>query len=120
MRMKTVFIVEDDPHLTEAMQTVLAEYDCKSVCCTRTSTFWKRLEKNKPDAIVLDVFLEDGRGDIIAQKLKTMERYSSIPVILMSATQELRERAMEAKVEAYLAKPFSLDKFTQVLQMYLS
>ncbi len=117
--MKTIFVVEDDPNLLEAIRIALAENSFRAICCNKSTSFWKKMEKNKPDAVVLDVFLEDGRGDEIAQKLKKHSKYSTIPVILMSATQELRERANESKADAYLAKPFSLDHFTQVLQMYV-
>jgi len=78
-------------------------------------------ESHRPDLILLDVHLPDLPGiDVLAQ-LKSDERTSDIPVVMLSAdaSQEQIRRFDEAGARDYLTKPLDLQVFLTLLDGYL-
>jgi len=117
---RLIYIVDDDSALLEGLEMALQEHAYKSIGFGDGKTFWRKLSKNKPDAVVLDVGLEGEQGDQIAKKLKKSDQYKNVPVILISANQNLARLAEAAKADSYLAKPFSLDSFLYVIDEFVS
>lgn len=68
-----------------------------------------RLEESLPDLILLDIRLPDGDGFDVLEKLRSDERYSAIPVVMLSAhsSPETMAKATSEGSAAYLVKPFT-------------
>jgi len=71
----------------------------------------ERARKDKPDLIVLDLMLPNINGFEVCRMLKFDDAYKNIPVIILSALhdQKERDRAVECGADAYFIKPFDLD-----------
>uniref|UniRef100_A0A7C4CD69 Response regulator n=1 Tax=candidate division WOR-3 bacterium TaxID=2052148 RepID=A0A7C4CD69_UNCW3 len=67
-----------------------------------------RVRANPPDLIVLDVMLPGMDGFAVCAMLKRDQRFSRIPVIMLSARTRPQDRSTGTGVgaDAYLAKPF--------------
>ncbi len=115
-----IYIVDDDDALLEGLQIALEEHDYEAVGFNSAKAFWKKIQKNKPDAVVLDIGLEGEQGDQIAKRLKDSAKFKNLPVILISADQSLATKAQASKADSYLAKPFSLDAFVYVIDEFVS
>jgi len=75
----------------------------------------------QPDLILLDINLPDMSGLEIAKELKQQEKYSSIPIIALSAnamTDDVK-KGREAGVDGYMLKPIDFDAFDEMLNSYL-
>jgi two-component system phosphate regulon response regulator PhoB/two-component system alkaline phosphatase synthesis response regulator PhoP len=71
--------------------------------------FHKYLEKEIPDLLILDLMLPDIDGFDVCKGLKKDERYSSIPVIMLTAKGDVTDRilGLEFGADDYVVKPFS-------------
>jgi DNA-binding response OmpR family regulator len=62
-----------------------------------------------PDAVVLDLAMPRVDGWTALKLLRESSWTAGIPVVVLTALSEARDRAFEAGCDAYLAKPFSPD-----------
>jgi len=62
-----------------------------------------------PDLIILDLMLPDADGIEICKNLKKRDKYSSIPIIILTAKGEETDRilGLELGADDYVTKPFS-------------
>ena len=116
MKIPTVFLLEDDKDLLEGMCLALQAEDYKVECFSHSAAFILALSKASPQAIVIDVNLPDGQGDLIAQEIKQTHSQAKTPIILISATLDLARKAKQSGADAYLAKPFSLKDLVTTVQ----
>lgn len=68
----------------------------------------ERIEKTMPDIILLDVMLPNLNGYEICERIKKNNRTFHIPVIMITALKELKDkiRALEAGADDFISKPF--------------
>jgi len=106
--MKKILIVEDDKKLSMAWAIRLgsAGYDV----CTSPDGFRGFMSAviQKPDLILMDIWMPVGNGFEVADDLKRMD-LGSIPIIFMTASKKkgLWKQAQEAGGAAFLEKPFT-------------
>lgn len=73
-------------------------------------SFWKGMEENVPELILLDIMLPGEDGISILKKLRKDPSCSGIPVIMTSAkgTEFDKVAALDLGADDYLAKPFGM------------
>ena len=112
--MAAVLVVDDDP----AVQSVLAMAAEDEGYTVHTAVGMEAItiaQETRPDLILLDVNMPDADGIEVAWRLRSDARTRDIPIVLMSAGFNLRERASDAPVTALLPKPFELDAVVECL-----
>jgi len=70
----------------------------------------KLIREEKPDLILLDLMMPEMDGWEVYQQIKADERTRDIPVIVVTAKAQSIDRVLGlhiAKVDDYIAKPFS-------------
>lgn len=103
-----ILIVEDNEKLCRVLEVVLPKHDLDA----RFAGDWRQaltmLEKEKFDAVVLDIMLPGMSGYEILESLRRGE-HAKLPVVVCSAlgAEEDRERAKKAGADAILPKPYS-------------
>lgn len=80
------------------------------------------VEKERPDAVVLDLRLPGIDGWEVLNRLREMGHFPSTPVVLLSAQVDAATAARAVKLgcHAHLAKPFSTSELSGVLRGLLS
>lgn len=110
MSRESVLVVDDEPNILKVLGEVLSDEGYRVVTAQSASEGLRRLEEEIPDVIFLDVWL--GSDDGLELMGRFRERYSEIPIIVMSGhgTIETAVRAIKTGAFDYVEKPFSLDK----------
>ena len=92
-----------------------AGYDVATV--NNGSAALKRVAEQKPDLIVLDVYMPGYSGLEVCQRLKDSPETADIPILLTVGKLEpfKPEEARRVRAEAYIVKPFEASELLSVL-----
>ncbi len=114
--MAKVLILDDDTDLLEMVSLVLKSYDIEPVCISEGEGLLDCLEKTKPDAVLMDIYLNTCDGRLLCQGLKRNDSYKHIPVILYSAGHITRSSIQDSMADDFLIKPFDISQLIDKLQ----
>lgn len=118
---RTILLIDDDPALLDALsQTIeLLVKDIKVETVESAGTALERLTTNKEqyDVIISDLSMPNINGFSLVQEIK--DRGLSIPVILISGSVSMLERARYCRVFGVIPKPFDRRYMQRVLVLAL-
>jgi two-component system phosphate regulon response regulator OmpR len=103
-----ILVVDDDPRLRELLLRYLSEQGFAVTAEPNAAALSKRLERNRPDLLVLDLMLPGGEdGLAICRRLRAAG--DDIPIIMLTAKGDEIDRiiGLEMGADDYLPKPFN-------------
>ncbi|MGF7072865.1 response regulator [Mucilaginibacter sp. 3215] len=106
---KKIMIADDDPGIVDAMEMLL-EFEGYEVTSTVDGTTVLDMKDELPDLLLLDIWMSGEDGRDICKKLKQDKLTKDIPVIMISASRDIRDSAMMAGADDFLAKPFDMNE----------
>ncbi|MES2376353.1 MAG: response regulator [Bacteroidota bacterium] len=102
---KHIVIVDDDQALLSVMELLLVDAGYRVTCINRITTI-EQLLAIKPDCFMLDEQMPVVNGHILCMILNSKPETKDIPVILVSAHEEIESYATLCEAAAFLKKPF--------------
>jgi DNA-binding response OmpR family regulator len=119
MDSKKIIIVDDDTAILDSLGLLLNFEGFEVKTFERGSEIFNWVEhQSVPDAILLDMWLSDEDGREICKQLKKIEGTKNIPVIMMSANRGLEKTAIDCGANAFIAKPFEIDKVVDAIHQF--
>ncbi len=114
-----ILIVDDDLDILTSMTILLKSkgYEVEGTLNGEETII--RTERFRPDLIIMDVFLSDMNGKDICRKLKDLQETKSIPVILISANEQLENAVKDCGADAFINKPFKIPYLLGEVNGYL-
>lgn len=110
-----VFLVEDDPRLRDLIsESIAAACDAQVVGTAETegtAVTWLNDHPREWKLAVLDLFLKNGTGFGVLQRLKPPASCTQVIVLTNSATAENRRRCLDLGALAVYDKTSELDQF---------
>ncbi len=108
--MKTIYIVEDNSNIREIERYALKNSGYEVEEFETGEAFFKRVEKHKPNLVILDIMLPGEDGITILGKLREDKRTAKLPVILVTAkTTEIdKVKGLDSGADDYITKPFGV------------
>jgi DNA-binding response OmpR family regulator len=103
---RRVLLVEDEKNMRTLVAGRLRERGFEVLEAADGDEAWEKATTASPDVVVLDARLPRRTGVEVCSALKADERWQAIPVLMLSAMS--RQTAVEARADAFLAKPFKL------------
>ena len=105
-----IFCVEDDPGIREIEVYTLRSTGFEAAGFQDGESFFKALETEKPELIILDVMLPGVDGIEILSRLKGDPATRAIPVIMATArgTEYDKITGLDQGADDYLVKPFGM------------
>ncbi len=117
----TLLLVEDHPELNDYLRQQLANR-FRVVQAMRGDEGLQIARRVVPDLIISDVMMPVMDGFSMTRHLKEDDLTSHIPVILLTAKDDInsRKEGFEGGAEQYLAKPFALDELVARINSVLT
>ena len=105
----TVLIVEDEQPIMELIAVNLDHVGHTLWRARSVAEAEKLVDQALPDLVLLDWMLPDESGVSYARRLRTNRRTKTIPIIMLTAKAEERDKVagLEAGADDYITKPFS-------------
>ena len=102
-----LLLVEDDPELSDILQSGFREHDIEVARESTASTGRTRALLGSFDVIILDVMLPGGSGFDVCRELRRREL--ATPILMLTARDTLDDRVagLDSGADDYLAKPFA-------------
>jgi DNA-binding response OmpR family regulator len=124
---KKILIVDDDPDLVEAVSIILESKGYAVAAAYGGVEGLEKVKTENPDLIVLDVMMPDKDGYEVCKELKADAKYSSIPILLLTAvvskistTKYTQQMGMETEADDYVDKPVEPDELVRRIEVLIS
>jgi two-component system, OmpR family, KDP operon response regulator KdpE len=113
-----VLVVDDERQILRALQTSLRAAGFEVETAGTAEGALAAAALHPPEAVILDLLLPDGTGTEVTRELR---KWSSAPVIVLSAVGEEREKvaALDAGADDYVTKPVGIDELLARLRAVL-
>lgn len=107
-----VLLIDDEQFYFKLIQKKAKESDYELEYAKTSSEGLAKISSFDPDLLIVDLMLPDMDGFQILERLKRDPKFGSIPVIVITAKDELDKKlkAFELGADDYLVKPFQPDE----------
>lgn len=116
---ETILVADDDAGILQMLAIMLENAGYNVVTASDGEEALELVEARRPDLVLLDFMMPNMDGCLVCQLLKSTEKTRGLPVVIMSADRQLAERAMAARADDYLLKPFGIDEILGCLKSCL-
>lgn len=106
--MTRVLLVDDDADIRRVIAYVLADEGYEVVEASDGQAALQLVSTQHPDIILLDMKMPGIDGWEFARLYRELY-HRQAPIIVLTAAQDVEQRAADIKAEAYLSKPFDLE-----------
>ena len=116
---KTILVVDDDPVQVKLLQGVLSENGYNVLTAQEADNGLQLAMDHHPDLIILDIMMPVINGYNFCRLLKSEEGQKDIPIILVTARDELEDIkiGMEMGADAYLTKPINSAELLRTIKV---
>lgn len=119
MSKKKILIFDDDTAILEVI-TIIFEENGYEVKISETShDILEKVAEYQPDIILMDNWIPNIGGVEATQLLKSKEEFRHIPVIYVTANNDIVALASEAQADDHVSKPFNLDDLEAIVAKYI-
>jgi len=121
MSPKRILIVDDEPDLVETLRFPLEMEGYQVLVADNGEMGLNLARKERPDLIILDLMLPKLDGYKVCRLLKFDERFKEIPVLMVTARTQEKDRLLgkETGADEYITKPFDIEQLLEKVKAYL-
>jgi DNA-binding NtrC family response regulator len=112
--MKTLLIIDDDPHLIGSLRVVFGElYEVRTAFSAEEAA--EQLEEHPPDVMLLDVVLPGMNGVDFLKRVR--QTHPHLPVVMISGAASIKPvmNALELGASDFIRKPYDIDELRLVV-----
>lgn len=122
MSKKRILVVDDEVDLVETVRFSLELEGYEVLTAYNGEEALNQARKESPELILLDLMLPKLDGYKVCRLLKFDERYKHIPILMLTAKTQEKDRAigMETGADEYITKPFDMDELMKKVKNYLN
>jgi DNA-binding response OmpR family regulator len=122
MSSRKILLVDDEVDLVETVRFSLEGEGYQVLVSFNGEDALNKARTEKPDLILLDLMLPKLDGYKVCRLLKFDERYKHIPILMLTAKTQEKDKILgkETGADAYITKPFDMDELMEKIKTYLN
>lgn len=122
MAAEKILAIDDEPDVLSVLEQVLARSGFTALTAANGTDGLIKAHVEEPRLILLDIMMEEMDGWETLRLLKVDEKTRDIPVIILSARAEPKDkiRALQEGAVDYIIKPFSVVESLEKIRAILS
>ncbi|MBD3250801.1 MAG: response regulator [Candidatus Pacebacteria bacterium] len=101
-----IIVVEDNIELSDLLGTLLTHegYQVKSLL--DAANLKNVIDDYQPDLLLMDLWIEPVNANEIIEEMRQESKFKDLPIILVSAADNLEEICLECGANCFVKKPF--------------
>ena len=119
-KMKKLLIFDDDKSILEVISIIFEENGYKVEISETSHDIIQKVTEFQPDVILMDNWIPNIGGVEATKLLKNNEDFKHIPVIYVTANNDIEMLAEKAKADDFVAKPFNLEDLEEKVAHYMN
>lgn len=117
---KKILVIDDEIELVDMLRIRLEANDFSVITAFDGDQGFKKAKSEKPDLIILDVRMPKKDGWTFVREMKIDESIKDIPVIMLTAKDQLEDMFKLEGIREYITKPFETEALLLKIKMCLS
>lgn len=128
-RAKTILVIDDDPEICQAMESILSDNGYEVMTATDTVRGEALLQQRKPDLLILDIMMATMQEGLdFAAKIKKKEGPYGLPILIVSgrpASEKGYQRSVDEDLDwiaadIFMEKPVDPEDLLRNVESLLS
>lgn len=119
MNKKKILIFDDDKVILEVISIIFEEGGYDVEISETSHDIIQKVSAFQPDVILMDNWIPNIGGVEATKLLKSHEEYKNIPVIYVTANNDIVALAKSAQADDYVAKPFNLEDLEEKVAKHI-
>ncbi len=122
-KVKRILCIEDEQEMIDLIRLILNRRGFEVKGANGGQEGLEAIRHERPDLVLLDLMMPDMDGWEVYQQMKADEKMRDIPVIVVTAKAQSIDKVLGlhiAKVDDYIAKPFSPQELMNSVEKVLS
>ena len=115
--MAKILIVDDEEHIRYLYSEELSDAGYEVITAENGHLLLEKIEKEKPDLVVLDIKMVDYNGLDLLQDIRN--KFYDLPVVLCTAYDTFKEDMKSIAADYYVIKSFDLSELKNKIAMAL-
>lgn len=105
-----IYLLEDDDNIRKLVLYTFSSQNIDAMGFAKPSEFWKQIDKEIPDIVLLDIMLPEEDGLQVLKKLRNNSATADVTVIMLTAKGSEYDKVigLNGGADDYVAKPFSM------------
>lgn len=116
---RTILVVDDEPVVIEITKRKLEQMGLLVNTACDGEEALASVKMQKPDLIVLDIQMPRMNGYTFMMEFRKMPEFAEVPIIVLTAYNEMEPLFKRHGVKAYLLKPLKLQDLLDKVQAVL-
>ena len=118
---KKILVVDDDELVLMALEELLSPCGYDVSTASRGKEALAKLDQGGFALMILDVLMPGMNGFELCQKIRELEEYKAVPIIMLTAKSgaEDKKKGMEAGANLFLPKPIAPQRLLDLVKSSL-
>ena len=117
-----ILVVEDDPDLRRILKLQLESNNYVVTEAENGAEGFQAIQDDIPDCVILDLMMPVMDGFGFLKRVRSIMDTREVPIIILTASEDERNRVrgFQYQANAYMSKPYDLEKLTAEVDKLMS